>query len=97
LLCSKYKRALEIRATKTTLHATMRELGVESRDVFDTWRAREKTHLRTLSKEPKEETLEMEYLQKLINLRDAQYVFLFHLYPPFSHENAGTASQLFWG
>ncbi|KAJ7772501.1 hypothetical protein B0H14DRAFT_3590063 [Mycena olivaceomarginata] len=72
LLCSKYKRALEIRATKTTLHATMRELGVESRDVFDTWRAREKTHLRTLSKEPKEETLEMEYLQKLINLWDTQ-------------------------
>jgi hypothetical protein len=74
LLCSKYKRALEIRATETTLRATMRELGVESRDVFEMWRAREKAHLRTLSKEPKEETLEMEYLQKLINLRDAQYV-----------------------
>ncbi|KAJ7707031.1 hypothetical protein B0H14DRAFT_3525882 [Mycena olivaceomarginata] len=78
---SSTKRVLEIRATKTTLHATMRELGVESRDVFDMWRAREKTHLRMLSKEPKEETLEMEYLQKLINLRDAQ----------------DPASQLFWG
>jgi hypothetical protein len=65
---------LEIRAMETTLRATMRELGMELQDVFETWRAREKAHLRTLSKEPKEETLEMEYLQKLINLRDAQYI-----------------------
>ncbi|KAF7344239.1 hypothetical protein MVEN_01715100 [Mycena venus] len=72
LLCSKYKRALEIKATETTLRATMRELGVESQDVFEMWRAREKAHLCTLSKEPEEETLEMEYLQKLINLREAQ-------------------------
>ncbi|KAJ7722253.1 hypothetical protein B0H14DRAFT_3520387 [Mycena olivaceomarginata] len=58
---------------ESTLRASMRELGVESRDVFETVASEgRKLHLRTLSKEPKEETLEMEYLQKLINLRDAQ-------------------------
>ncbi|KAJ7738682.1 hypothetical protein DFH07DRAFT_870478 [Mycena maculata] len=51
---------------------TMRDLGVESRDVFEMWLAAEKAHLLTLSKEPEEETLEMEYFQKLVNLRDAE-------------------------
>ncbi|KAJ7066287.1 hypothetical protein C8F01DRAFT_1208564 [Mycena amicta] len=60
VLCNKYP-----------LYETMRELGVESRDVFEAWRSAEKAHLRTLSKEPEEETLEMEYLQKLINLKEA--------------------------
>jgi hypothetical protein len=52
----------------------MRDLGVESRDVFETWLEKEKVHLTKLSKEPVEETLEMEYYQKLVNLRDAEYV-----------------------
>jgi hypothetical protein len=55
----------------------MQELGVHSRDEFEAWQAKEKAHLRTLSKEPAEETLEMEYYQKLVNLQDAEYV------PPF--------------
>ncbi|KAF7337160.1 hypothetical protein MVEN_02154000 [Mycena venus] len=37
-----------------------RELSVQSRDEFETWREREKAHLRTLLKEPEEETLKME-------------------------------------
>ncbi|KAJ7640901.1 hypothetical protein DFH06DRAFT_1137727, partial [Mycena polygramma] len=72
LLASKYRRALEIKATYPALLQSMRELGVESRDEFETWRMQEKAHLRSLSKEPQEETLEMEYLQKLINLRTAE-------------------------
>lgn len=50
----------------------MRDLGVDSRDVFEEWLAAEKAHLRTLSKEPLEETLEMEYLQKLVALNEAE-------------------------
>ncbi|KAJ7871910.1 hypothetical protein B0H13DRAFT_2236318 [Mycena leptocephala] len=76
-LCNKYRRALEIKATHTSLHDAMRELSVHSRDEFEAWRAKEKAHLRTLSKELPEETLEMEYYQKLVNLQDAEYV------PPF--------------
>ncbi|KAJ7711407.1 hypothetical protein DFH07DRAFT_1021509 [Mycena maculata] len=72
LLCSKYRHALEVKATYSTLRTAMQELGVESRDVFETWRAKEKAHLLTLSKEPSEETLEMEYYQKLVNLMDVE-------------------------
>jgi hypothetical protein len=79
LLCNKYRRALEIKKTYAALRKSMHELGVQSRDEFERWRERERAHLRTLSKEPEEETLEMEYLQKLINLKEAQYV------PQFSH------------
>ncbi|KAJ7868478.1 hypothetical protein B0H13DRAFT_2351364 [Mycena leptocephala] len=72
LLCSKYRRALEIKATHNALLDAMRDLGVESREVFETWLEKEKAHLRTLSKEPVEETLEMEYYQKLVNMREAE-------------------------
>ncbi|KAJ6603182.1 hypothetical protein DFH09DRAFT_1242728 [Mycena vulgaris] len=72
VLCNKYRRALEIKATYAALRETMRELGVESRSEFESWRAKEKAHLLTLSKEPEQETLEMEYFQKLVNLQDAE-------------------------
>ncbi|KAJ6468159.1 hypothetical protein DFH09DRAFT_846521, partial [Mycena vulgaris] len=72
VLCSKYRRALGIKSMYVALRESMRELGVQSRDEFETWRAKEKAHLRTLSKEPEEETLEMEYFQKLVNLRDTE-------------------------
>jgi hypothetical protein len=52
----------------------MHRLNIESCDVFKTWLESEKAYLRTLSKEPLEETMEMEYYQKLVNLRDAEYV-----------------------
>ncbi|KAJ6493462.1 hypothetical protein C8R45DRAFT_187933 [Mycena sanguinolenta] len=72
LLCNKYRRALEIKSTFSALRDSMRELGVESRTEFESWRDSEKAYLRTLSKEPEEETLEMEYFQKLVNLQDAE-------------------------
>ncbi|KAJ7260849.1 hypothetical protein B0H12DRAFT_1013808 [Mycena haematopus] len=71
LLSTKYRRALSIKATYQSLRAAMRDLHVESRDEFEEWLAKEKAHLRTLSKEPLEETLEMEYYQKLVNLGEA--------------------------
>ncbi|KAJ7840355.1 hypothetical protein B0H13DRAFT_2366292 [Mycena leptocephala] len=58
VLCSKYRRALEIKSTHSTLHDAMRRLNIESRDVFETWLESEKAYLRTLSKEPLEETME---------------------------------------
>ncbi|KAJ7867083.1 hypothetical protein B0H14DRAFT_3084142 [Mycena olivaceomarginata] len=57
---NKYRRALKLKAVFMS----------KPRDVFDTWLAREKEYLRTLTKEPLEETLEMEYYQKLVNLRE---------------------------
>jgi hypothetical protein len=52
----------------------MQSLNVESRDVFETWLAKEKRYLRSLSKELAEETLEMEYYQKLVNWQEHEYV-----------------------
>ncbi|KAJ7902392.1 hypothetical protein B0H13DRAFT_2274934 [Mycena leptocephala] len=72
LLCNKYRRALKIKATYQTLRDTMRELRVASRAEFEGWLAKEKAHLRTLSNEPLQETLEMEYYQKLVNLGDIE-------------------------
>ncbi|KAJ7745015.1 hypothetical protein DFH07DRAFT_776919 [Mycena maculata] len=59
VLCSKYRRALEIKGTYGSLCDAMQRLQVESHE----------TYLRTLSREPLEETLEMEYYQKLVNLQ----------------------------
>ncbi|KAJ7937722.1 hypothetical protein B0H13DRAFT_2226461 [Mycena leptocephala] len=56
-----------------SLTAAMRDLSVSSRDEFEQWHAKEKAHLRTHSKEPQQETLEMEYYQKLVNLAEAEY------------------------
>ncbi|KAJ7080779.1 hypothetical protein B0H15DRAFT_924340 [Mycena belliarum] len=68
LLCSKYRRALRTKATLPALKETMVGLGVASRDVFETWLEKEKAFLQTLSAEPPQETMEMEYYQKLVNL-----------------------------
>ncbi|KAJ6553772.1 hypothetical protein DFH09DRAFT_1318796 [Mycena vulgaris] len=86
MLCNKYRCALAIRATHSVLREAMVRLGVQSRDKFETWRAKEKAHLRTLSKEPEVETLEMEYFQKLVNLTDAEYVH--------AHAGAGYAEEV---
>ncbi|KAJ7751846.1 hypothetical protein B0H14DRAFT_3096830 [Mycena olivaceomarginata] len=70
---NKYRRALKIKAGLPALQEAMRSLNVESRDVFETWLAKEKRYLRSLSKEPAEETLEMEYYQKLVNWQEHEY------------------------
>ncbi|KAJ6459501.1 hypothetical protein DFH09DRAFT_960550 [Mycena vulgaris] len=70
LLCNKYRRALAVKKTLPALHEAMVRLGVQTRDVFETWLEEEKAFLATLSKEPIEETMEMEFYQKLVNLRD---------------------------
>jgi hypothetical protein len=52
----------------------MATLGVENRETMEGWLREEQEHLKKLSKEPLEETLQMEYYQKLVNFRDAEYV-----------------------
>ncbi|KAJ7358006.1 hypothetical protein DFH08DRAFT_801867 [Mycena albidolilacea] len=50
-----------------TLEEAMHALNVPTRDVFETWLEKEKQFLRLLTKEPLQETQEMEYYQKLVN------------------------------
>jgi hypothetical protein len=46
----------------------MHELGIEDVSIFDAWLAEERAYLTSLSHEPTNETLQMEYWQKLVNL-----------------------------
>ncbi|KAJ7262450.1 hypothetical protein C8J57DRAFT_1231821 [Mycena rebaudengoi] len=50
----------------------MCHLGIGVRAEFAGWLAAEKAYLKSLSKEPEQETLQMEYYQKLINLQDTE-------------------------
>ncbi|KAJ7028886.1 hypothetical protein C8F04DRAFT_1212051 [Mycena alexandri] len=70
LLANKYRRALKIKGTLPLLRETMASMGVETRSVFETWLQKERAYLASLTKEPTQETLQMEYYQKLVNLCD---------------------------
>ncbi|KAJ7779945.1 hypothetical protein B0H16DRAFT_1830520 [Mycena metata] len=62
-LCNNYEQALDILRTEPALRQWMRKEGIESTDVFKEWLKEEKEWL--LKK--KEVTVEMQYVQKLIN------------------------------
>ncbi|KAF8507900.1 hypothetical protein BU17DRAFT_78031 [Hysterangium stoloniferum] len=69
-LYNNYKQALDIiNSGPTALSQAMQDLQISNFNVFEEWREEEKIYLEGLSKEPIMETLEMEYYQKLINLR----------------------------
>ncbi|KAJ7603186.1 hypothetical protein FB45DRAFT_962888 [Roridomyces roridus] len=70
LLCSKYHRALDVQKTWPVLQESMASLDVADRSEFEAWLVEERECLKNLSREPPEETLKMEYYQKLVNLRE---------------------------
>ncbi|KAJ7159361.1 hypothetical protein C8R43DRAFT_1086918 [Mycena crocata] len=70
LLANKYRAALRVRKTLPALRETMASLGVMERSVFETWLKEEREFLLSLSKEPAQETMDMEYYQKLVNLHE---------------------------
>ncbi|KAJ7795433.1 hypothetical protein B0H14DRAFT_3093581 [Mycena olivaceomarginata] len=74
-LCDNYRQALKILQTEPALKRWMQEEGVEDYDTFHVWLEEEKEYLLGLDVGlPKkwELTLEMEYLQKLVNLEGSQ-------------------------
>ncbi|KAG1781338.1 hypothetical protein EV702DRAFT_1193520 [Suillus placidus] len=63
-LHSNYKEALDILANSdATLSKVMQDLGVRDDSVFECWLDEEKAYLKGLTREPEEETLQMEYWQ----------------------------------
>jgi hypothetical protein len=50
----------------------MFDLGITDRRVLEEWLEEEKVYLKGLQKEPEEETLHMEYWQKLVNLHGSE-------------------------
>lgn len=55
----------------------MHDQNIANVGVFDKWLAEERVYLLNLRREPLQETLVMEYWQKLVNLGASEYVFLF--------------------
>ncbi|KAJ7708496.1 hypothetical protein B0H14DRAFT_3082218 [Mycena olivaceomarginata] len=79
-LTTKYHQALAILKTEPVLLNWMRQEGVDSYSRFHDWLREEKDYLLSLKDAPKTdvETLEMEYVQKLVNLSasEARYTVL---------------------
>ncbi|KAG6805120.1 hypothetical protein H0H92_000628, partial [Tricholoma furcatifolium] len=71
-LVNNYRQALDILETRSALQKTMDDQGITSTDVFPAWLGEEHAYLTSLINEPLEETLGMEYYQKLVNYHDAQ-------------------------
>lgn len=58
----------------------MADLQISDPAIFEEWREEERVYLEGLSQEPLQETLEMEYYQKLVNLSASRFIeFLFVL------------------
>ncbi|KAJ7690454.1 hypothetical protein B0H14DRAFT_3100953 [Mycena olivaceomarginata] len=73
-LCNNYRQALAILKTEPALRAWMRQEGVDGVKTFHEWLEEEKAYLLGLKAAAKTntETLEMEYVQKLVNLGASQ-------------------------
>nr|GAT49523.1 predicted protein [Mycena chlorophos] len=71
LFQSKYRRALEVLDQEEDLIKYMEAKSIPDRSVFEEWLSQEKSALEKLSHEPPEETLKMEYYQKLVDFYDA--------------------------
>jgi len=69
-LLNNYKQALEIlNSGPQALAQAMLDLGIPDESVFEVWLEEEQAYLQGLQKEPEEETLQMEYWQKLVDLQ----------------------------
>ncbi|KAI5996402.1 hypothetical protein EDD15DRAFT_2387357 [Pisolithus albus] len=69
MILNNYRQALRIiQEGKNTLPRLMDDLGITDVSVFSAWLLEENEYLASHSREPEEETLQMEYWQKLINL-----------------------------
>jgi hypothetical protein len=74
-LLNNYKQALDILDNgPRALEQAMNDLNISDKKVFENWLEEERVYLKGLRKEPDEETLQMEYWQKLVNLQGSEYV-----------------------
>ncbi|KAJ7727400.1 hypothetical protein B0H16DRAFT_1779478 [Mycena metata] len=70
-LCKNYEQALALLATEASLKLLMRREGIESVDEFDRWLVEEREWLESKKEQGAKQvvTMEMDYVQKLVNLR----------------------------
>lgn len=67
-LLNNYKQALEILGTRSAVNLALVKVGAHDMATVKEWLKEEEVYLRGLSKEPLEETLEMEYYKLLLKL-----------------------------
>ena len=78
-LLNNYKQALEILDTRSAVDSALVKVGARDMVMVKEWLKEEEDYLRGLSKEPLEETLEMEYYKLLLNFNTSEYVQFFFL------------------
>ncbi|KAJ7899640.1 hypothetical protein B0H13DRAFT_2234208 [Mycena leptocephala] len=74
-LVNNYRQALDILDQEDSLHFAMGQAGISGTEVFEERLRQEKEYLNNLSKEDPEETDQMEYYQRLVNLADRKERF----------------------
>ena len=77
-LLNNYKQALEILDTRSAVDSALVKVGARDMVMVKEWLKEEEEYLRGLSKEPLEETLEMEYYKLLLNFNNSEYVQFFY-------------------
>ena len=71
-LYNNYKQALDIIADgERILPGLMQDLNITDVATFEVWLREEKYYLQGLQREPEEETLTMEYWQRLVKLNES--------------------------
>ena len=74
-LYNNYKQAVNIlRETWERLPQLKQELNITDDSTFHVWLAEERVYLLSRKKEPEEETVQMTYWQRLVNLTSSRYV-----------------------
>jgi hypothetical protein len=71
-LYDNYKQALMILETRPAVNEALMKVGAAGGVTVESWLREEETYLRGLSKEPLEETLEMEYYKMLMNMHASE-------------------------
>lgn len=69
-----YHQALKILASEDALLANMKARGFPDTSVFQEWLDEERKYLKSLKREPEEETVKLDYYQKLLELDVLEYV-----------------------
>ena len=71
-LLNNYKQALKLLGTKPAVLVVLSALGASNAETVEGWLEEEREYLKGLTKEPIEETLEMEYYGLLLQWRESE-------------------------
>ena len=71
-LLNNYKQTLKLLGTKPAVLVALSALGASNAETVEGWLEEEREYLKGLTKEPIEETLEMEYYGLLLQWRESE-------------------------